>query len=91
MKQLEDWSVCQVCGRISPRGTDDWLDSQWKANPEYRIVRCPKHWSEWALRNCVAGRTNANRTKLYALRKKYGYWSDDAPFQPIPTHDGPPR
>jgi nitrite reductase/ring-hydroxylating ferredoxin subunit len=76
-------SVCQVCGRVAMRDTPDWLDSTWLKDRNYRVVRCPKHWSEWALRNSEAGRTNANRYKLYELREKYGHWTEEVPVFPL--------
>lgn len=88
--QYQHWSVCQVCGRCVERGTDDdWLDSPWKKDPAYRVVRCPKHWSEWALRNSEAGRTNENRLRLYRLQRRYGHWSEQIPFAPLPLRDLP--
>lgn len=85
MEQSQDWSVCQICGRVSRRHSDpDWLDASYRKDPTLRVVRCPKHWSEWALRNCVRGRTNYMRHKLYRLRQQYGHWTDTYPFTPIP-------
>jgi hypothetical protein len=86
LSQYQHWSVCQVCGRIVARDSDpDWLDSPSLDHPGYRVIRCPKHWSEWALRKCEAGRTGENRRKLYRLKVKYAHWPDHGgvPFYPL--------
>ena len=86
--QYQHWLVCQKCGRCVPRGTDEWLDEPWKKNPEYRVVRCPIHWSEWALRNSV-GRSNWHREQMYLLKAKYAHWPDQSPAQTLPLYDEP--
>lgn len=76
--QFQTWLTCQVCGRVAP--TDDarhWLNQphrNYKWDPTMRVVRCPQHWSEWALRHTVEGRTKTNRA---AMRK--------ALDQPVPS------
>jgi hypothetical protein len=79
--QLEHFSVCQVCGRVAPRGTWGWLDAPMRQRGPHkgrrfegsedprnlRVVRCPEHWSEWALRNSV-GRTKEMRRMMKELK-----------------------
>lgn len=89
-QQYEHWNVCQVCGRTEQRAMCvDWLDSPLKKDPRYRVVRCPKHWSEWALRSCEAGRTNENLHKCYALKWQHRDVPDDPGPQVVPVHDCP--
>lgn len=87
MQQLQNWSVCQICGSVAERGTDEWLDSPHRSHVGIRVVRCPRHWSEWALRNCEAGRTNENRNRLYMLKLKYKNAPPPFPTT-VPVSDG---
>jgi hypothetical protein len=76
--QFQTWLTCQVCGRVVPRSDSrHWLDQphrNYPWEPDMRVVRCPEHWSEWALRHTVEGRTKKNRA---AMRK--------ALAEPVPT------
>lgn len=87
--QYQNWSVCQICGRIVKRGTDDdWLDEPWMYDPDFRVVRCPKHWSQWALRNTTIGRRRDLQEKIHRLRREYADWPDIPPFiPPYPIED----
>ena len=61
-QQFKTWLVCQFCGRVTPRANaEGWLDQPHKDQWDVRVVRCPQHISEWALRHTRQGRTNANR------------------------------
>lgn len=61
--QFKTWLVCQVCGRSAPKDTPHWFSSPHRTYPGAQVVRCPQHWSEWALRNSQAGRTNEMRRR----------------------------
>lgn len=61
MPQMRTMLVCQVCGRTSPRPASHWLDEPHRSYPGVHVVRCPQHWSEWALRHTKAGRTKVMR------------------------------
>lgn len=102
MPQMQHWSVCQICGRVTPRGTGkDWIDAPLRYrkpgdqgrgfhgeyDPHYRIVRCPLHWSEWALRNSI-GRTNANRKRMAELKANPPVLPPPH-IEPFPMHDIP--
>lgn len=64
-KQFKTWVVCQVCGRTAPADeAPHWLNQPHRERWDIRIVRCPQHWSEWALRHTREGRTNANRAAM---------------------------
>jgi NAD-dependent dihydropyrimidine dehydrogenase PreA subunit len=66
-QQLITQLVCQVCGRACPRGSagsEHWLDEPHRTEFYLNVVRCPMHWSEWALRNTKAGRTKAMRERM---------------------------
>lgn len=68
-KQLVDWSVCQTCGRSAARGTMHWLDLPYRKDPDYRVVRCPKHWTDHAIRQTALRRTDDGRRRMeLALR-----------------------
>lgn len=98
-EQLQHWSVCQICGRCAPRGTDGWIDAPRRVRgPHYgkvfrgkteplRVVRCPEHWSEWALRISI-GRTNANRLRMQEVRQWEKPTSHPA-IDPFPLVDQP--
>lgn len=65
MDQLVTQLVCQYCGRTTRRDQAKfWLDEPHRLDPMVHVVRCPQHWSEWALRNTKAGRTNAMRERM---------------------------
>lgn len=89
-RQLVNWSVCQVCGRAVERDSEpDWIDYPWKLDPSYRVVRCPRHWSEKALRNSI-GRSQENMMKLHKLRAKYKDQPEELRYyDPIPVMDEP--
>lgn len=72
--QLRSVMVCQICGRSAPVGEKHWLDAPHRTIKDVRVVRCPQHWSEWALRNCVAGRTKVMRERARKAKE-----------QPVPT------
>ena len=81
-KQFRTWAVCQVCGRAASRDdAEGWLDQPHRERWDVRVVRCPQHISEWALRNTREGRTKANR-ELLAQGKQM-------PVPPIPPHASP--
>lgn len=62
MDQYKSWLVCQFCGRATPvADSEGWLNQPHRGRWDVRVVRCPQHISEWALRNTREGRTNANR------------------------------
>lgn len=82
--QLKNVMVCQVCGRSSPLGEKHWLDEPHRTIKGVRVVRCPQHWSEWALRNCVAGRTNEMR-KRARIAKQQPVPSTPVHLTPIPA------
>jgi len=92
-QQLQKWSVCQICGKVIPRGTgEDWIDSDSLQYPDVRIVRCPQHWSERALRKSSMGRTRANYRKLYRLideheKRGISRWTREAPWWSVPARD----
>lgn len=73
---------CQVCGRASRRqDAKQWLVSPHRSRPGLEIVRCPQHWSEWALRNSKAGRTKVMRQRMAEALA--------LPVPPIPAWLGP--
>jgi hypothetical protein len=62
VKQFQTWLVCQFCGRTtSVDEAEGWLNQPHRHERGLRIVRCPQHISEWALRHTEEGRTLANR------------------------------
>ena len=80
--QFSTWRVCQFCGRVT--AADDaqwWLVSQHRYKPHLTIVRCPEHWSEWALRHCVDGRTKQMRQRAREAKSQ--------PAPPIPPELSP--
>ena len=63
--QFQTWRVCQLCGRsTSSDQTEHWLISPHKYDRNVTVVRCPQHWSEWALRHCRDGRTRVMRDRM---------------------------
>lgn len=67
MDQLISQLVCQVCGRTVRAGASEacqWLNEPHRLDPAIHVVRCPQHWSEWALRNTKAGRTKVMRARM---------------------------
>jgi len=73
--------VCQVCGRVTHWDqTDAWLVSPRRDDQTILIVRCPKHISEWSMRQSVAGRTKANRQKMAEGKQ----WDEPIPLAPAP-------
>lgn len=66
VKQLTTQLVCQVCGRTCPRETasEFWLNEPHRFDFWLNVVRCPRHWSEWALRHTKAGRTTEMRRRM---------------------------
>ena len=82
MPQFKTWLVCQVCGRAVPRENSvGWLAQPHKNRPGIEVVRCPEHWSEWALRHTVEGRTKKNRAAMQVALAM--------PIPPIPPHVQP--
>lgn len=90
MRQLKRFVVCQMCGVGASRDTavsDGWLVSPRRSDPSVTVVRCPRHLSEWALRQSQAGRTRFWRQKLregqdwtpppYKMAVEPIPWSDD--------------
>ena len=64
-KQFKTWLVCQYCGATTPvEQSDHWLNQPHRERWDIRVVRCPQHWSEWALRQTREGRTNENRAAM---------------------------
>lgn len=64
-QQFKTWLVCQFCGRTAP--ADDapyWLNQPHRDRWDIRVIRCPQHWSEWALRHTRDGRTGENRKAM---------------------------
>lgn len=64
-EQFKHWLVCQYCGRVTTK--DDaahWLDQPHRNRWDVRVVRCPQHWSEWALRHTREGRSKENRERM---------------------------
>lgn len=82
MAQFKTWLVCQFCGRVTtPEESEHWLNQPHRERLGIRVVRCPEHWSEWALRHTREGRTKENRKMMAeALRQ---------PVSTIPAHVGP--
>lgn len=81
-QQFRTWLVCQVCGRTT--ATDDaqhWLNQPHRTRWDVWVVRCPEHWSEWALRHTEEGRTKANRAAMTKALQQ--------PVPPIPPHVSP--
>ena len=65
MPQFQTWLVCQFCGRATPRASSEgWLNQPHRDRLDVRVIRCPEHWSEWALRQTREGRTKNNRTRM---------------------------
>lgn len=86
-RQFKTWLVCQVCGRtVLKSAAAHWFSSQHRTYPDVQVVRCPQHWSEWALRNSVAGRTNEMRRQM---REALAQPAITFPInlEPFPTHD----
>lgn len=58
-------------GRLaSSSDAEHWLCSRAKTQPLW-IIRCPLHISEWALRQCEAGRTTVMRAKARWGREEW--------------------
>ena len=64
--QRQGYLCCQVCGRSSLPGEPHWLNQRHAEIIGLYVQRCPRHWTDWALRNTRAGRTNANRKAMAA-------------------------
>lgn len=63
--QRQTLRVCQFCGRVTTREQiEGWLVSPHKSDLNITVVRCPQHWSEWALRHCRDGRTRVMRDRM---------------------------
>ena len=43
---------------------DGWLVERWRLDPNYWVVRCYSHISDWSLRCSAAGRTKEWRKKM---------------------------
>lgn len=69
VRQFKTWLTCQICGRVvGIQDSDHWLNQPHRTKRKINVVRCPEHWSEWALRNTKDGRTNANREAMKAAK-----------------------
>lgn len=93
-EQLENWRVCQVCGRAiaSDRAVaDGWLVSPYRFNPDLLVVRCFRHWSEWALRASKRGRTKNSRKMMEEGRARAAAELHPIPavYEPFPLGDKP--
>lgn len=63
--QFRTWLVCQFCGATTtPDNAEHWLNQPHRERWDIRVVRCPQHWSEWALRHTREGRTKENRKRM---------------------------
>ena len=52
--QMDSTLVCQKCGRSTlVKYATHWLNEPHKIYTGYRVVRCPEHWTEWAMRNGI--------------------------------------
>lgn len=91
--QLKNWAVCQICGltvsRTQATPDDGWLVSPYRWDADLDIIRCPRHISEWALRESEAG-----RTKFWRQKMAEGKETEEPPIPPwltpIPINDEPP-
>ena len=89
MEQLQNWSVCQICGLTRPREEttpeNGWLVSPLRRDPSWLVIRCPKHLSDHAFRNSYAGRTNEWRERM----EMYRDWEPpmDPLLEPFPIND----
>ena len=80
--QFKTWLVCQFCGRVtSAKDSEGWLNQPHRDRLDVRVVRCPPHISEWALRHTREGRTKDNRE---LLRKGH-----ETAMPPIPPYASP--
>jgi hypothetical protein len=101
-RQFENWSVCQICGRCRARGTVGWLDAPYRFRGQHhgpnfngskhewlRIVRCPQHWSVWALRHSI-GRSKRNMLLMKAVKEWAAtqHWCNPY-IEPFPISDWP--
>lgn len=96
MSQMQNWCVCQMCGRTLERDeaiSDGWLVDTYRLKPDLDIVRCYRHISEWALRMTTTGRTNARR-QMMRDGKARELADPDGPIhpynEPFPLTDGEP-
>lgn len=70
-QQMKVWAVCQLCGEATlRRKAKGWLISPYRKELTIDIIRCPRHISEWALRQCIAGRTKEMRKMMAEGRKQ---------------------
>lgn len=82
MDQFQTWAVCQYCGAVTDRDNAPyWLIQPHRSDREIDIVRCPQHWSEWALRHTKEGRTKQNRQRMQEALQQ--------PAPTIPAHLSP--
>jgi hypothetical protein len=61
-----------------------WLVSPYRKNPDYMVVRCPNHISEWSMRMSAHGRTNEMRER--ARRGRQMVLEPTRVFDPLPTN-----
>ena len=86
-KQFKGWLVCQFCGRtVAAADSKHWLNQPHRDRWDVRVVRCPEHWSEWALRHTREGRTKANRAAM-ALALSQPVPGLPVAVQPFPITD----
>lgn len=77
--------VCQRCGRTALAGTSSphWLQELHRDLDGTMVIRCPQHWSDWALRNTVCGRTKVMRMRMSDARQQpesqFPAWLDPYP------------
>ena len=68
--QRSDWILCQICGRSALPGSKHWLNQPHREIFAFSVQRCPQHWTDWALRNTVEGRTDRNRAMMHDAREQ---------------------
>lgn len=64
MQQMLEYPTCQVCGvNTTAADTDGWLIAPRKYDKTLVVIRCPRHISEWSLRESI-GRTAEGRRMM---------------------------
>lgn len=68
-EQMMDYPTCQICGMNTTADyTKGWLIAPRRWDPTLYVIRCPRHISEWSLRESI-GRTAEGRRMMEAGRK----------------------
>lgn len=87
--------MCQVCGRVisakrALKRENDWFVAPMRDDPSFTIIRCPDHWSAWALRISVVGRKQPwlDRMAEVERNRQNRPWVDPR-LEPFPIHDVP--